>query len=357
MEKWTFENRHFDQLSELIHIVSPSMKEGEMASYLRDKWKDAGGEVKTDILGNTYASFSKGKGINIGLVAHMDSVAIQITKILQNGFLKFRSIGLRTHLLLGQNMKVQTDGGLLHGIIGFDPMSQHGKNQGIGEEDLWLDIGVNSYEETASILEVGDMAILSPQLNRMDEHLISGTAIDNRIGLFILNECVELFNKYAFDICLHVIGSVQEEVGLRGANVIATQCELDACFIIDVDYASDTLVSYDNQMGSLCLGEGVGLHVKADNNPTLRKILCDVAKRNEISYQKSLGRFIYGGTDATALQIQSGGVATVNINIPCRYMHSPVEMINVQDVEHAINLIMYTLEEISTKQKSDFIPF
>ena len=357
MEKWCFEDRHFEQMSELVHIVSPSMEECKMAAYLRSVWLGKGAEVRSDVMGNIYATMNAGDSIHIGLVAHMDTTAIQITKILGNGFLQFRSIGLRPHLLLGQNMKILTGKGVIQGVIGFDPTSQYGQPKGLVEDDLWLDIGACDYAEASSKVEIGDLAVLSPHISKMADGIICGTGIDDRVGLFILNECLEKFKETAPAVCLHLIGTTQEEVGLRGAGVIASQCKLDACFVIDVDYATDTLAPHENQMGALHLGKGVGIHIKSDNNPVLRKIVCDVAEMNNIPYQKSLGRFVYGGTDATAVQLQCGGVATVNINIPCRYMHSPIELCHQIDIESAIDVIMYSIQEIANKRINHFIPY
>ena len=356
MEKWNFENNHFGQISELVNIVSPSMEERNMATYLRNEWSKKGAEVKSDIMGNVYATVNNDDAIHIGLIAHMDTTCIQITKILSNGLLQFRSIGLRSHLLLGQNMKILSSKGIMQGAIGFDPTSQYGQPKGLVDDDLWLDIGADNYEEASSKIEIGDLAVLSPQICKMGDGVICGTGIDDKVGLFIINECLELFKKAAPSVCLHCIGTTQEEIGLRGAGVIATQCKLDACFVVDVDYATDTLTPHENQMGALYLGKGVGMHIKSDNNPVLRRIVCDVAEKNNIPYQKSLGRFLYGGTDATAIQLQCGGVATLNINIPCRYMHSPVEFCHQKDIESAINIIMYSIQEIADKRINNFIP-
>ena len=356
MEKWSFEDRHLERMSELVHIVSPSIEERNMAAYLRNVWLEKGAEVKSDVMGNVYGTMNDGASIHIGLVAHMDTVAIQITRILGNGLLQFRSIGLRPHLLLGQNMKILTAKGVVQGVIGFDPTSQYGQPKGLVEDDLWLDIGACDYAEASSMVEVGDLAVLSPQISRMGDGVICGTAIDDRVGLFILNECLEKFKEAAPAVCLHLIGTTQEEVGLRGAGVIASQCKLAACFVVDVDYATDTLTPHENQMGALYLGKGVGIHIKSDNNPVLRKVVCDVAEKNNIPYQKSLGRFVYGGTDATAVQLQCGGVATVNINIPCRYMHSPIELCHQRDIESAVDIIMHSIQEIADKHINNFIP-
>ena len=356
MTKWYFKDKHFEYISELVHIISPSMAEGNMASYLRSHWLKKGAEVRSDVMGNIYATVNNDDTTHIGLVAHMDTIAIQITKILGNGLLQFRSIGLRPHLLLGQNMKILTSKGVIQGVIGFDPTSQYGQPKGLVDEDLWLDLGVGDYEEASSKVDIGDLAVLSPQISKINDEVICGTSIDNRVGLFILNECLDRFKKAAPFVCLHLIGTTQEEVGLRGAGVIASQCKLDACFVVDVDYATDTLTPHENQMGALYLGKGVGIHIKSDNNAVLRKIVCDVAERNNIPYQKSLGRFVYGGTDATAVQLQCGGVATININIPCRYMHSPIEFCHQKDIESAIDIIMASIKEIADKRINNFIP-
>lgn len=143
-------------------------------------------------------------------------------------------------------------------------------------------------------------------------------------------------------------------MGLRGAAVISAQKNYNACFIVDVDYATDTLTPHDNQMGSLSLGKGVGLHIKADNNPVLRRITCESAKKQKIDYQLSVGRFPYGGTDATPIQLN--GVATLNINIPCRYMHSPIEICHRNDIESAVNLLISTIESIGQRSAHTFIP-
>lgn len=341
---WTFDSFAYNRLNSLMQIISPSMNEVAMADHLRDLWHGTSVKLDSDILGNLHAIANKEGHIHIGIVAHMDTVAIQITNILHNGLLQFRNIGLNPHVLLGQPMIVLTEKGLVDANIGFDPTSQFAQPKGLINEDLWLDIGTKSAQEAQSMVEVGDLAVLKPSLKVINEKYISGTGIDDRIGLFILSECLHLFVENPNpSVCLHVIASVQEEVGLRGAGIIATKHPLDACFVVDVDYATDTLTPHENQMGTLHLGKGVGIHIKADNSPVLRKMACEIASEKGISIQKSVGRFIYGGTDATALQLQCGGIATMNINIPCRYMHSPIEMCHKDDVECAIQLLMNTI--------------
>lgn len=353
---WKFDTGAFGRFSELMEVLSPSMEETAMARFLNRRWKEAGMEVAADVMGNLHATANREGTIHIGLAAHMDTVAVQITKICTNGLAQFRSIGLRPHTLLGQPVKVLTRSGIVDGVIGFDPTSQFGQPKGLVEDDLWLDIGAAGYDDAVARIAVGDLAVLSPRCVALGADCISGTGIDNRIGLFVMTECTDLLAGCCPNVCLHLIGTTQEEIGLRGAAVIAARHPLDACFVLDVDYATDTFTPHENQMGALHLGKGVGLHIKSDNNPVLRAIACDVASRSDIACQQSVGRFVYGGTDATSIQLQCKGIATLNLNIPCRYMHAPVEICNKHDVEAAVNLLAGCIEHISRTGQTSFVP-
>lgn len=355
-KNWNFDTEAYERLSCLTNIISPVMEEIPMASYLRKIWLLDQVSIKTDVIGNVCASLVGAKPIHVGLVAHMDTVCIQITKILPNGYLQFRSIGLKPHVLLGAYVHIATKNNILNGIIGFDPTSQYGQPKGLVEDDLWLDIGATDKNAASLLVEVGDLAVLKPHFNILNERYISASGIDNRIGLFIVNECLRWFAENGAPLHLHFIGSVQEEIGLRGAAICISKLPLDACFVIDTDYATDTLTPHENQMGELRLGDGVGMHKKADNNSVLQHLVLECAKSNSIPIQMSLGRFVFGGTDASILQLQAGGIATLNINIPCRYMHSPVELCHKLDVENSINLLIFSICQIAKINKASFIP-
>lgn len=354
-QKWNFDLRAQQNLQRFMEIVSPSTNEVLMANFLRERWAKLGLEIETDIMGNVHSSLERNRALNLGIVAHMDSVAVQITNILPNGMLQLRHIGIRPHTLLGQAMKIVTRNGIIDGVVGFDPTSQYGQPKGLVEEDLWMDIGAEGYEQARNMVQLGDLAVFVPRYTEMND-IISGTAIDDRIGLFIMDECLNWFIHNNVPINLHFIGTAQEEVGLRGASVIAANTHLDACVILDVDYATDTPTPHENQMGSLRMGKGVGLHVKSDNNPVIRRICMEVAEREGIAYQVSLGRYMYGGTDGTSLQTQQGGIAILNLNIPCRYMHSPIEMCHRRDVESAVQLLIALINELAKQKANSFIP-
>ena len=212
--KWKFDKKALRRLELLVSVISPSTEEILMARYLRSWCREMNLNINTDIMGNIYAPIvAQGRRndnlLNLGIVAHMDTVAVQITNLLPNGMLQFRSIGLQPHTLLGQSMKVLTSNGLVDGVIGFDPTSQYGQPKGLILDDLWMDIGASNFEQACKMVEVGNLAVLSPRFSNMGNSYLSGTAIDNRIGLFILNECLGWFIKHAPHINLYFIGTVQ----------------------------------------------------------------------------------------------------------------------------------------------------
>ena len=333
-------------LIDLMKMVSPCMYEKSVRAYIRQQLQALGMQVETDIMGNIHAFIGSSNALQVGVVAHMDTIGLQISSILSNGMATCRFLGIKSHVALGQPVMVITDNGIIEGAIGFDTTSQYGQPKGLIEEDLWLDVGVSSQEQAQELISVGDLVVLVPRLSILNDKYLCGAGLDDRVGVYVLLEVAKQLVAHNLPLGLHFYGTVQEELGLRGANIIAHN-NIDICFVVDVDYATDTPSSHENQMGRLLLGQGVGVHIKADNNPILRMLTCKVAEQHNIPYQKTIGRNVYGGTDASAIQLEGRGVATMNLNIPCRYMHSPIEMCHLDDVNHAVKLLVETITTLS----------
>lgn len=356
-KRWIFDEPAINRFAAIASIIAPTTEEVPVANCLRELWAGPDTQISTDVMGNVHAVLPvSANTLKMGLIAHMDSVAIQITKILPTGMLLFRPVGLRPHILLGQPVVILTSNGYVHGVVGFDTTSQYGQPKGLVVEDLWIDIFVHSADEAEQLVNIGDFAVLEPRFRVETGGFISATSIDDRVGIFILTECLHYFRKHHPQIELHFFGSVQEEISIRGANTLLSRCPLDACLILDVDYATDIPTPHEDQMGRLWLGRGVGMHCKADNNPVLRQRFIEAAKANKISYQISVGRSIAGGTDSCVIQLSGYGVATLNLNVPCRYMHSPVEVCHRDDIEAAINLIINGIDHIANMNNPTFIP-
>ncbi len=353
---WTFDKSAIERFNLFMPIVSPSMDEINMTAFLKALCDDYDVLTDIDVMGNLYATQKGEKDIDVAICAHMDTVAVQITKILPNGMLLFRRIGVTPHVLLGQKLIIKTSKGLVYGVVGFDPTSQYGQPKGLVEEDLWIDICVNSQKEAEEIVCIGDLAVINSDLTVINNDFLCGSSLDDRIGIFVMQECMRWYKDKNAPVNIHFVATVQEEVGLRGSRIIAARNKYDVCIVLDVDYATDTLVPHENQMGTLKLGDGAGLQIKADNNPVLRKLAIEYAEKQDVKYQISLGRFLYGGTDASSVQLAGEGVATLNVSIPCRYMHSSIEICHKKDVEAVVNLLIGIVEQIGRRSSNTFIP-
>lgn len=343
----TFSPEAEARLRRLVEIKSPSMNETAMTRALIADWQEVTPEgcASVDATGNLIFSIpGEADTPHVALVAHADTVAVQITQILPGGMMKFRAIGVRPHALLGQPVTVITeDGREIDGVVGFDATSQFGQPKGLVEEDLWIDIAADPREAG---ITVGDLAVMTPRYKRLNEDFLSGTALDDRAGLFVLGEILRSGAWHGLN--LHLVATAQEEIGLRGA--MALKLPVDAAIILDVDYATDIPTPHEDQTGRLYCGHGPGLHRKADNSAHFHRLIKKTAAEAGIPFQVSVGRFLYGGTDAAPIQISGTdrAPAVANVSIPCRNMHSPVEICAVSDIVQAVSLVEAVMRRLST---------
>lgn len=325
-----------------------------MRNYLINSWQPlcGNGRIRTDAMGNLeYSVIRDSKYPTLALVAHADTICIQITQCSDDGKFRFRSVGASPHMLLGQRVIILNENGdRFRGVIGFDPTSQYGQPKGLVFEDLWIDV-LDTFH--VGDISIGDLAVIKPDIEICGD-FASGTAIDDRIGLFVISEVLKRFSSEGTDwpVNLVCVATVQEEIGLRGSAMLDFSLSVDGIIVLDVDYATDTPTPHEDQMGRLYLNEGPGILRKADNSAKLRKYIKGVANENGLPLQVSLGRFLYGGTDAAPLQIarKEMGNNVCNMTIPCRYMHSPVETVSLNDVAVEIEIILATLKKLSSER-------
>lgn len=337
-----------DRLVSLVGIISPSMQEREMMAYIKEDWQRIApdGTVTIDAIGNVEFAIHRNDSFStLALVAHADTICVQITSKVGLGKYRFRSIGCSPHMLLGQRVViVNEEGDTCNGVIGFDATSQFGQPKGLVFEDLWIDV-IDS--ERNHSIAIGDLVVLKPDYMANGDY-ITATALDDRLGLFVIGEVLRKFAHSDVPVNLTCVATAQEEVGLRGSLAFDFRHRPDAVIVLDVDYATDLPASHEDQMGPLCLGQGPGILRKSDNSPFLRNFIKAIASTQGIPLQTSLGRFVYGGTDCTSLQATRGGrgFPTANITLPLRYMHSPVETASLTDIAHAIELVTAIVEHM-----------
>jgi endoglucanase len=256
---------------------------------------------------------------------------------------------------------VHTKNGPVLGVIGKKPIHNtppEDRAKGPKLEDIYVDIGSKDKEETLKKVRAGDPITMTVGFERLPNDLAIGRAMDDRVGAFVVVEAMRKFSawlkkKKNSDCALYAVCSVQEEVGLRGATTAAYQIEPDVGIAVDVGFATDYPSENKKQIGDFKLGLGPILHRGANINPPLADMMEGLADKHSLPYQLS-GDGGVTGTDAGAIQISRKGVAAALVSIPNRYMHSPVEMVSLQDLELSSELLAQVA--MNLKKTQSFIP-
>lgn len=290
------------------------------APYADEHWFDP--------MGNLIVH-KKGDGPKIMFAAHMDSIGMIVTHIEDNGFLRIGKVGgLDLSALLYTPVRFANG---IRGCVGMDESADIKK---LGIEDLFVDIGAHSREEAENKVRIGDTAVFDTPTFVAGDRLIS-PYMDNRISCVVQLGALENLKNSNND--LYFVFTTQEEVGLRGAKTAAYSIDPDYAVAIDVTLSDDEPGAKHN--GSSVLGKGAAIKVMDGSvicHPQMVTKLTDLACANEIAYQSDVIRA--GGTDAGAIHVTRTGVYTGGISIPCRYIHTPTEMVQISDVEACIQL-------------------
>jgi len=307
----------------------PSGDETAVAAAIRDFAARYADECTIDIMGNLIVH-KRGNGPKVMFAAHMDSIGLIVTHIEENGFLSVgRMGGVSPEDVLYTPVRFANG---VRGVISADE-SAGSKKPAI--EDLFIDIGAKSREEAEKLVHIGDTAVYNTPTFAAQSRIIS-PYMDNRISCVILLAVLEQLKSSSND--LYFVFTTQEEVGLRGAKTAAYGIAPDYALAIDVTLSDD--VPGAKHHGSSVFGKGAAIKVMDNSvicHPCMVEKLTALAKEKGIAYQSDVIRA--GGTDAGAIHVTRTGVYTGGVSIPCRYIHTPAEMVEISDVEACIELI------------------
>ena len=317
-------------IKEITSVFGPSGDEEKIRKYIKKQINDYVDNVYEDNLGNLIA-VKKGKsnGKKIMFAAHMDQIALMITHIDEDGFLRFTNVGGVGHNFLPGTPIVFADGTI--GTIGVEKLENIND---LEMSKLYIDIGANNQQEAEKIVGIGDTAIYAPNFSENNNRVISNYH-DDRIGCVVLIEAIKNIQDNNNE--LYFVFSTQEEVGLRGAKTAAYQIEPDIGIAVDVTATGDTPESH---IMDVSLGEGAAIKIKDNStitHPLVKDLLIKECKNNSINYQFEVLEF--GGTDAGAIHLTKGGIPSGTISIPTRYVHTPTEMVDLSDVKASIELV------------------
>lgn len=349
-----------DFLKNVVSAPSPSGFEQPVARLYREYVEPYAHQVSTDVMGNVIAAINPGASTRMMFAGHMDEVGFIVHHIDENGFLFFSTIGgTDVATEIGQRVRVHGHETVL-GVIGrkaIQTFQASDTSQTPSLKDLWIDIGATSRQDAEKVVYVGSPVTIEAGFEHLIGNYAVGRAFDNKIGLTIGAEVVRCLSREGSvhsDVGIFILGTVQEEIGSRGAKTAAFNIAPRTALAVDMGVAMDYPRAKLEDLGRLDLGKGPGISQGANTNPVVLDLLISAARNKNIPFQKQAT----GGkspTDARPTQESHGGVATGIISVPLRYMHTPSEVMCLDDVQSTIDLVCEYCRSI--RPDTDFTPW
>lgn len=318
-------------LKDILTGYGASGHEGRVRGVIEAALSGHVDSMETDVMGNLIAvKRGDGTGKRIMLSAHMDHIGLAVIDADKHGFVRVCNVGgIHAGDMVSGHVVFENG---VRGVVGVD-----GKLKGAAKvSDLYIDIGASSREEALSMVQIGDMCVMQPRMSMLGEHRMASPAMDDRIACFVLAETMLTLEGGKNDV--YAVFSVQEEVGLRGAATAAYSVGPDLGIAIDVTGVGD-VPKVDTKI-AVSLGKGAAIKIMDRSliaTPSVVEMMERCAQENGIPVQREV--LPYGGTDAGAIQKSRCGVATGAVSIPCRYIHSEAETVDLRDVRAAIDLL------------------
>lgn len=338
----------------LLTTPSISGKELYMQKLLIEELKDIDDEVITHHSYNTVHVVNKESNIKVLLAAHIDEIGLIIERVLDNGTCKMTNVGaIKPEMYVGQKVNVVKFNNkgytYIPGVIGYNPNYNTGK---MTVEDLILDLGTFSKEETLRLVSMGDVVIHQDNVTYLENDLISSRALDDKIATFICCEVLKRIKKESKN-GVYFASTVGEETTGRGSTFTTSMVNPTLAIILDVGSSSD--VAYRSSFSrDVTLGKGPMFTVASNGSQILCDMLKNVANKHNIPYQEVV-EYSKTWTDFDTIYKQNGGIPSTLISIPLRYMHSSVEVGSLKDVEYIVNLLVEFIKELD--ESISFDPF
>lgn len=334
-------------LQSLLETPSASGYEQPIQEVVRSWARHYADEVRTDQHGNVIAVRHAEPRNDAGpqrvmIAGHCDQIALMVEYVDDNGFLYVQPIGgWDMQVLLGQNLTVWTAAGPIPGVVArraIHLMTNEERNKVPQFTDVWIDAGFDDGKQAREAVRPGDPVTFALGYRPLRNDKAAAVAMDDKVGVWVVMEALRLLHGKPLAVPVYCVSTVQEEIGLRGATTSAYAIAPTVGIAVDVCHATDTPGNDKKQVGKIDLGQGPVLFRGPNINPRLFDRLSDTAKRSEIGVQTA-GTPRGTGTDANVMQLTRGGVATAVVGIPNRYMHSPVEVVHLGDLERAARLL------------------
>ena len=339
-------------MKELSLAPGVSGSEEKIAEIIERELDDVADKIERDSMGNLIATKKgKKKAPTVMLAAHMDEIGLMVNYIDDKGFIKFTKIGgINDQMLMNQTITIHSSvGEPVVGVIGSKPphvTSPEEKNKVVKAEDMFIDIGAKDKEEAEKMVRIGDKMTFNALFEEYPNNLIMGKALDNRVGCYVMMEVLKRVETRA---TVYGVGTVQEEVGLKGARTSAFKLNPDLAIALDVTLSGDH-PGIKPEEAPTVIGKGPAI-ILADaggrgllTQQSVKDLLINAGDENEIPYQLEVSDG--GTTDGTAIHLTREGIPTGVLSVPTRYIHTPVSVCSMEDIESTIQLITEAINSL-----------
>jgi endoglucanase len=331
-------------LKELLDLPGPSAFERAPARRWRDEAGKLGAEVGADATGNSWATLKGGDKQHVVLAGHMDEIGIMVSYVDEQGFLSFDTIGgWDSQVFVGQRVLILGRKERVVGVIGkkaIHLMDKDDRERVSRVEDLWIDIGAANREEALARVRIGDPGVLASSVLEFPNGRLVSRSIDNRIGSFVVLEALRLLAAERPSATVSAVATSREEISATGggARPLATRLNPTVAVVVDVTHATDCPGMDKRKHGEYKLGGGPVLSRGAAVNEAVFEMLVEAAEAENVPYSlEAAGRDTR--TDAESIFNAGAGIATALVSVPNRYMHSPNEMVALEDLERTARLL------------------
>jgi endoglucanase len=331
-------------LTRLLDTPGPSGFEAAAARAWREEASGFAADVSADVHGNSIAVANPNGAPTIMLAGHIDEIGLIVTYIDEHGFVYVSPIGgWDPQVLVAQRIRFQGIGGDVYGVVGKKPIhliKHEEREKAVKLPDLWIDIGAASRDAAQQMLRIGDSGVIDARLLRLPNNRIVSRSIDDRIGAFVVLEALRRYAANPGAARVVAVATTQEEIGYLGGGALpgATRVNPAMAIAVDVTFATDSPGIDKKEVGECALGGGPVLARGSVISPVVFGLLIDAARRLNVPHAvRAVGRNT--STDADAIHIAREGIATALVGVPNRYMHSPNEMVSLDDVDRTADVI------------------
>lgn len=339
-------------LKEYLNNASPVGHESEGQKLWLDYIKPYIDEWSLDNYGTAYGIINPGKDFRVVIEGHADEISWMVHYITDDGFLNVIRNGGSDHVIApSKKVNIHTKKGVVKGVFGWPAIhTRNGEDAKLQPliENIFIDVGAENEKEVSEMgIHVGCVVTYEDEFHVLNNRYYVGRALDNRLGGFCIAEVARILKEKQIELpySLYLVNAVQEEVGLRGAEMIAATIKPHVAIVTDVTHDTNTPLMQIKKLGNIKSGKGPSVTYAPAVHNKLLKLIIDTAEEKEIPLQKEASSR-RTGTDTDAFAYSNGGVPSALISLPLRYMHTTVEMAHKEDVENVIKLIYETLLKI-----------